>query len=203
MADDAHLRGLAFTCVRMPDRDVRLPDVEECEFSQVDLSGSTLAKATFSDCRFVSSNLANLGATSSSLIRCELRGLRTTGLRWIDGTLRDVVFSECKLDLAAFRFTSFTNVRFVGCNLTQADFTNADLRGAQFIDCDLTAAQVSHADMRGTRLQNCVLDGIGGVVSLRGAVIDPQDLVALTYALANALGIIIEAPDDQRDGDDS
>ncbi|MEQ7126684.1 pentapeptide repeat-containing protein [Actinopolymorpha sp. B11F2] len=200
IADDAHLQGLAFTGVRMPDRDARLVDVEECEFTQADLSGCTLAKATFADCRFVSSNLANLGATSSSLIRCELRGLRTTGFRWIDGTLRDVVFSECRLDLTAFRFTSLMNVRFVGCNLRQTDFTNADVRGAAFIDCDLTAAQFSHADMRGTRLQNCVLDGISSVTSLRGAVIDPQDLIALTYALANALGIVIETPDDHRRG---
>lgn len=205
LADDAHLRGLAFTGVRMPDRDARLVDVEECEFTRADLSGCTLAKATFADCRFVGSDLANLGATGSSLIRCDLRGLRTTGFRWIDGTLRDVLFSECKLDLTAFRFTSFTQVRFVGCNLTQADFTNADLRGVQFVDCDLSAAQFSHADLRGARLQNCVLDGISSVASLRGAVIDPQDLIALTFALANALGIVIETPDDdqRRGGQDS
>jgi uncharacterized protein YjbI with pentapeptide repeats len=195
--DDAGLHGVAFSGVGMPDRDARLVDVEECEFTQADLSGCILSKATFADCRFVSSNLANLSAMSSSLIRCELRGLRTTGIRWIDGTLRDVVFCDCKVDLAAFRFTSFANVRFIGCNLTQADFTNADLRGVHFVGCNLTAAQFSHADLRGARLQNCVLDGISGVTSLHGAVIDPQDLIALTYALANALGIVIETPDDE------
>ena len=36
--------------------------------------------------------------------------------------------------------------------------------------------------------------------SLRGAVIDPDDLVALSYALAGALGIVIGTGDDP-DGD--
>jgi hypothetical protein len=31
---------------------------------------------------------------------------------------------------------------------------------------------------------------------MRGAVIDPNDLMALTYALANALGIVIETDAD-------
>lgn len=195
LEDDAQLRGLGYRDVRMPDRDVRSVDVEECDFTGVDLSGARLARAMIADCRFERSDLANVSATSSSLVRCELRGLRGTGLRWIDGTLRDVVLSDSKLDLSVFRFSSFSTVRFVGCNLTQADFTNADLRGVRFVDCDLTAVQLSHATMTGARLENCVLDRISGVTSLRGAVVDPGDLIALTYALAHALGIVLETSD--------
>jgi hypothetical protein len=52
--------------------------------------------------------------------------------------------------------------------------------------------------MTGTRLRGCTLVGIGGVTSFDGAIIAGQDLVALSYTLAAALGIQIEDTDDGR-----
>jgi hypothetical protein len=49
--------------------------------------------------------------------------------------------------------------------------------------------------MTGTRIANCSLAGIGGVTSLAGAVVARQDLIALSYTLAGALGIQIEDDD--------
>jgi uncharacterized protein YjbI with pentapeptide repeats len=83
-------------------------------------------------------------------------------------------------------------VVFNNCNLARADFSSADLTGAQFVGCDLTGAQFSQAKMRGTRFVNCVLAGIGGLTSWDGAVLRGQDLIALSYELAHALGIRIE-----------
>ncbi|MET9023404.1 pentapeptide repeat-containing protein [Actinopolymorpha sp. NPDC004070] len=202
LADEGHLRRLSYTDLDLAERDVTSCDVEECVFESVELRGGMLAKSSFADCRFDRCDLANLATTNSSLIRCELRGLRTTGLRWTDGTIRDVVFDQCRLDLSAFRFSTLTAVRFAGCRLTQADFTNADLRNARFDDCDLSGAQFAQADLTGARLRNCVLAGVRGVENLRGAVIDPDDLVALSYALAGALGIVIGTGDDDADPDD-
>ncbi|WP_051113976.1 pentapeptide repeat-containing protein [Actinopolymorpha alba] len=198
--DEAQLQRLTFTRVDMSERDATSVDVEECEFTGTDLNGSTLAKAIFADCRFESSDLANVSASTSSLLRCSLRGLRATGLRWIDGTLRDVVFGECRMDLAQFRFTTFKNVHFVDCHLRQGDFTNADLRGVVFSGCDLTGAQFAQAKLAGARFHHCVLDGIRSVTSLQGAIIDPTDLVSLSYAFADALGILIESGDGSSDG---
>jgi hypothetical protein len=41
------------------------------------------------------------------------------------------------------------------------------------------------------------LAGIGGVASFAGAIVANQDLVALSYALAAALGIRIEGASDE------
>jgi uncharacterized protein YjbI with pentapeptide repeats len=103
-----------------------------------------------------------------------------------------VTIAECRADLAVFPFTDFRRVRFEDCNLTRVDFTNADLSGTQFVDCDLTGAQFSNATMTGTRFRGCTLVGIGGVTSFDGAIVAGQDLVALSYTLAAALGIRIE-----------
>ena len=46
--------------------------------------------------------------------------------------------------------------------------------------------------MSGTRFSGCELTGIGGVTSMRGAIISSADAVALADILASALGIKIE-----------
>src|SRR5690606_20701218 len=135
----------------------------------------------------------------SSMQRARIDSSRMTGLHWIDGSLRDVTVAECRADLAVFRFTDFRQVRFEDCNLTRADFANADLSGAQFVNCDLTGAQFSQATMTGARFRGCTLVGIGGVTSMEGAIIAGQDLVALSYTLAAALGIQIEDTGDDPD----
>jgi uncharacterized protein YjbI with pentapeptide repeats len=115
-----------------------------------------------------------------------------TGLSWLDGTIRDVTFANCRIDLASFRSSRFKDVVFTGCRMEQADFGEADLRGARFEGCDLTGGQFSGAQLAGTRFADCVLAGIGGVTSMRGAIIKGADALALTYILADALGIKIE-----------
>jgi hypothetical protein len=46
--------------------------------------------------------------------------------------------------------------------------------------------------MEGTRLSDCTLDGVGGVTSMRGAIVTSRDAIGLAYTLASALGIRIE-----------
>src|SRR5947207_2155977 len=87
------------------------------------------------------------------------------------------------------------DVVFTGCNLVRADFTNADLSRARFVDCQLTAAQFTHATLTGTRFTRCELVDIDGVTSMRGAVVEGHNLVALAHTLATALGITIDAED--------
>ena len=122
-------------------------------------------------------------AANERAIAAEPRGSTTTTLVTVD---------TCRIDLASFRFSTFKGVVFTDCKLIQADFQDADLRGARFERCDLTSAQFSKAQMEGTRFADCNLSGIGGVTSLKGAIVKSRDALALTYSLASALGITIE-----------
>ena len=144
------------------------------------------------DCLVETSNWANLSTHGAAMTRVQFVDSRMTGLIWADGLLQDVTLEGCRLDLSAWRMATFVAVRFTDCNLRGADFTNADLRGAQFVGCDLTGAQFHQATMDGTRFRSCVLLDIAGITSWAGAVVDHADLVALSYALAGALGIRIE-----------
>lgn len=115
-----------------------------------------------------------------------------TGLSWVEGAVRDTTFDNCRMDMTSFRFAVFKNAVLTDCKLVQADFQDADLRGARFERCDLTSAQFSNARMEGTRFSDCTLAGLGGVTSLKGAIVNSRDALALTCTLAGALGILIE-----------
>jgi uncharacterized protein YjbI with pentapeptide repeats len=139
------------------------------------------------------SDWSNLDGDAATMERVRVADSRMTGLVWTDGLLRDTAFHDSRLDLTNWRLARFDRVTFTGCNLTRADFTDADLRGATFTRCNLTAAQFSKADMRGARFRGCDLTGIGGVTSWSGAIVHRDDLLALSYTLAAALGIAIDA----------
>ncbi|MEV4103065.1 hypothetical protein AB0J42_22650 [Nonomuraea sp. NPDC049649] len=53
--------------------------------------------------------------------------------------------------------------------------------------CGLPQAQLD-----GAYFSDCVLLGIGGVASLRGAIVSSRNVQGLGFALAGALGILIE-----------
>jgi uncharacterized protein YjbI with pentapeptide repeats len=192
LQSDTERRKLSFADLDMSQRSAELAEFTQCRFENADLGGTTLDRVVFSDCVFDHSNLANLRATKSSLVRVELSVLRMTGFQWTDGRLRDVRFTDSRIDLSSFRFTNFVSVVFDRCNLTGVDFVNADLRGAEFSGCDLSGAQFSHAKMEGARFADCVLADIVGVTSWDGAIVRSHDLVTLSYTLAAALGIRIE-----------
>jgi uncharacterized protein YjbI with pentapeptide repeats len=189
---ESTFRRLGFEDIDLAGQDADSVEFEQCRFRRATLAGVVLDRSGFTDCLVENSDWANLRAAKATMVRVKLSTVRLTGLHWIDGALKDVSFHECRMDLAMFRFTSFKDVAFVDCNLSRVDFTNADLRGAQFTGCDLTGAQFAQADCAGTRFTRCDLAGVGNVTNLKGATLSAQDLVALSYVFAGALGITIE-----------
>lgn len=167
----------------------------QCRFKKASLAGAHLPKVRIVDCLIEASDLSNLRAERAAFERVKVSGSRMTGLAWTDGVLSNAAFVDCKIDLANWRLARFDVVTFDKCHLAGADFTEADLRGAVFTDCDLTGAQFSKARMAGCRFRRCVLDGVGGITSWDGAIVHPDDLMALSYILAGALGIVVNSDD--------
>lgn len=190
--NEATFKQLGFYDIDLSARRADSVEFNQCRFRGADLSGSQLDRVGLNDCLVENSNLANVRAETGNLVRVRIVMSRMTGFSTVKGLIRDVEFEDCRLDLSSWRFTDFQAVRFTNCNLTRADFTEANLAGAQFVGCDLTGAQFDKAKMDGTRFRQCVLVDIGGVLSWRGVTVDGNDLIALSYTLAHALGIRIE-----------
>jgi uncharacterized protein YjbI with pentapeptide repeats len=192
LKDDGVYLSLAYEDIELANRDVVSVEIDQCRYTNVDFGETELDRGLISDAIFQGCDLANLRARDSSLVRVAVNSSRMTGFQWAEGGVRETTFESCRMDMASFRFSTFKNAVFTDCKLMQADFQEADLRGSRFERCDLTSVQFSKAQMEGARFSGCVLDGIGGVMDMKGAIVKSSDALALTYSLAGAIGIRIE-----------
>lgn len=181
--------------MRMPRRaraSMRTPEAPREESERrvdADLSGQTIRGLRLDDVVIERGNLSNLVAPEPTLRRVTVTGTRMTGVQWTRGSIGDVVFRDCRIDLATFAGTTFERVTFVGCILRQAEFREALLRSVRFEHCDLTEADLTGLRIDGCELRSCTLDGLAGTDRLRGAAMPWGDIVGHAGLFAAALGI--------------
>ena len=131
--------------------------------------------------------------TGASLDRVVFERCRMTGFAAPELDATDVVFRDCTLDLANFRFARLQQVTFEGCRLDEADFSGARLRrcrfdGSTLRGVELRGAELSHVDLRGADLDGFQADP----AALAGAIVDSAQLVGLAHSLAAGLGIEVD-----------
>ena len=102
-------------------------------------------------------------------------GARLGGLQLVEATAEDVVFRDCRLELATFRGAKLRNVLFERCILDEADFLAATLQAVRFEGCRLLRADFTSATLTRVDLRGSDLDPVGDVGGLRGAIdrLDP------------------------------
>ena len=186
-----------------------LEDVRVCSasFPNLDAGSGRLARAQLVDVGLGESKLRGVGLVDviaerldaangdwggAQLRRTLLSNARLTGLGLAEARIEHVRFKLCKLDYANFRHSEIEHVSFEDCVLTGADFQGAKIKdtvfsGCQLLEADFSKAELSRVDMRGSGLALA-----GSVLGLRGAIIDPLQLMELARTLAHELGITVE-----------
>ena len=188
--DEARWSSVRIEAVDLAGVVLRGVELDEVRLDGVDLSGAEALGLSILDCEIRSSSLANLaGRERCSMRRARIDRCTLTGLAWTGGTVVDVTFAECRLDLASFRFSALTRVTFADCLLRGVDLHGARLDAVRFHDCDLSGASFVNAELRGAELRRCRLDDLQGVGHLRGASLEAEAIVGLAGELAAALGI--------------
>jgi uncharacterized protein YjbI with pentapeptide repeats len=158
----------------------------------VDLGESKLRGVELVDVIAERLGAANGDWGGARLRRTLLSDARLTGLSLAEARIEHVRFKLCKLDYANFRHCEIEHVSFEDCVLTGADFQGAKIKetafsGCQLLEADFTKAELARVDMRGSGLALA-----GSVLGLRGAIIDPLQLMELARTLAHELGITVE-----------
>ena len=146
------------------------------------------------DARLEEVDAANERVLRSSLRRVELHLCRLTGIELAEATWTDVTLTDCRLDLAGFRYAKLERVAFRDCRLDESDFAGATLRDVLFERCSLTGASLAGAAAERIELAGCDLTGLQGVEALRGARMPWNDVLQNAPLFAQALGI--EIPED-------
>jgi uncharacterized protein YjbI with pentapeptide repeats len=166
-----------------------------------ELAGARLPHLSVGDCVVQGGNLANVAVRGGVAQRSAFEQVRLTGLSWHEGTIRDVTFRGCRIDLASFAASRLERVRFEDCLLVQAELQDARLASVVFTDCDLSGADFSGARLSaGCELHGCRLDGARAVERLRGARMPLPDVIASAAVFAATLGIGIL--DDETDDEE-
>ena len=89
---------------------------------------------------------ANRRAPRAQIRRAELRTMRLTGAELGEAALTDVLFADCRLDLAGLRNATLERVVFRDCRMEECDFYAARLSDVLFERCTLRLATFSAGD---------------------------------------------------------
>jgi uncharacterized protein YjbI with pentapeptide repeats len=163
------------------------PDLDD------EAGGASLQDAL--DARIENGEFANERAVRSSLRRVELHLCRMTGADLAEATWIDVVLTDCRVDLAGFRYAKLERVVFRDCRLEEADFGAASFKDVVFERCSLQRATFASSKNERLRFERCDLSGATGAEALRGASMRFDDVLQNAPVFAQALGIEILAED--------
>ena len=93
--------------------------------------------------------------------RVEIMSTRLTGATFTEAHLKNVLFKECKLDLAFLRITHLQQCVFEKCNLIDADFYERFLRH-HLPRLRPQPSRCSQVKLAGADIRSCRLDGLRG-----------------------------------------
>ncbi|HMC71694.1 MAG TPA: pentapeptide repeat-containing protein, partial [Mycobacteriales bacterium] len=89
----------------------------------------------------------------------------------------------------SLRFSTLQRVTFTDCAFVAGDFYGVTFDRVTFTRCDLSGACFDNATVKDLTLTQCALLGVTGALSLRGAVVDLDDLPGLAPSLAREAGL--------------
>jgi uncharacterized protein YjbI with pentapeptide repeats len=167
--------------------------LETSHLSHTELSSCTLKRAQITDVRFESCLLFGTNMDGAGMKRVEVRQGVASGLVLSDALLEDVVLKGVKLNLTNWRVAKLRRVRFEDCDLTEADFQGAELRMVEFSGCNLGRAEFTNCKMSDVDLRGSDISTIKGITGLKGATIDPVQLMTISQPMAVELGLKVEA----------
>jgi uncharacterized protein YjbI with pentapeptide repeats len=167
--------------------------IEHSELNGVVMTGSRLRSVALIDVAARGVEASNVDWSGARLKRVVFDGCRMTGFGGSELEADDVLFRDCMLHLANFRFGRIRRTTFENCALDEADFAGASLTETRFAGSQMRRVQfdkvtLSRVDFRGSQLE----DPRGDIMGLRGAIIDSVQLVGLAAVLANGMGIVVE-----------
>lgn len=174
--------------------DIEVDGVElsSTRLANLRLTGRRIDRLRMVDVLVEDCELSGVNIPAANLVRVEFRRCRMSGLSAPNLRARHVRYIDCRADGASFRMSNWDSAELSEVDLREADFHAATLAGARFLGCDLTGADFSTAKAAGVALHRSTLEGIRGADSLRGAVINSDQILALAVPLFGALGIVVD-----------
>lgn len=124
--------------------DLSAYEIEDFDFSGLDLSSINARGSVFTRCRFIGCDLYGVNFNDSSLVSSDFR----------ESNLGKVEFYNVDASGACFDNANMGSAEFYQANLRGATFHGTNLRGSSFSDCDLTNAIFNGANLEYASVTN-------------------------------------------------
>ncbi len=169
--------------------DLDKKNLNESLFISTRLSSITATKLDILDCEFKAADFTASKFPDANWMRVAVETSRCTGLQIVDGILRNVSFSDSKMDLVNFRTSKLENVLFENCVLSDVDFNDGNLKNVTFINCSLNDVTFNNAKMLNVDVSRSTIEHIKGVASLKGLTISEDQMLLLAPSLVAGAGM--------------
>ena len=175
-------------------------DDDPLELDSLTLSGERLLgleldRAQIVDATIDGCDLSGIVMSAFAVRRAKVTRTRIRECLWGGGIMQDVTFEECPSEQLSLRFSTLQRVSFTDCVLVGADFYGVTFDKVTLERCDLSRAHFDSATVKSLSITSCNLLGVTGALSLRGAVVDLDDLPSLAPSLAREAGLRFSVED--------
>lgn len=157
----------------------------------VRMAGAHLQRVTLTDVALTDCDLAG-AVLDGALVRVAFHRCRLSGADLGGTELTDVTFTDCQLDDLSLRMVRASRLEVRDSTAPRIDLYQAELAGSAWLDTDLTGANLSGATLTQARLRGSTIAELKGGSALRGAVIHPDQVVAVGMALLADSGIVVD-----------
>jgi uncharacterized protein YjbI with pentapeptide repeats len=151
--------------------------------------GVELDRAQVTDAQLAGCDLSGVVLTSYAARRVAITETRIRDCVWSGGILQDAEVTGCRAERWSLRFSTLQRVTIADCALVGADFYGVTFDKVVFERCDLSGAHFDNATVKELTMRSCGFLGVTGALSLRGAVVDLDDLAGLAPSLAREAGL--------------
>lgn len=121
-ADEAVHECVRLDGIRFAEIEADRVELKRFVLTEVDLGGAMLDRLDLQDGSIKGCDLANLRSKGCTVHRVVIEASRLTGMTLVEPGLMDVVFRECPIDLASFRFGRLKRVRLRGVSCSRPIF---------------------------------------------------------------------------------
>jgi uncharacterized protein YjbI with pentapeptide repeats len=190
----ASLEAFAFEGIRTDAVELGGARIEACRVTGLQAAEADLRGTTIIETVFEHPDIPVVRASRTRWRDVRVDGGRLGSAEFYDAEWESVEFVGCKLSFVNLRGGTLRDVRFTDCVIEELDLGAAAvlrlaLPGTRIRSLDVSRATLQHVDLRG-----CEFAELTGAGSLRGAVIDADQLTLLAPLLASELGVTVIEP---------
>lgn len=124
-------------------------EYDHCLFKNCAFESADFKNFKFLDCQFELCNVSLVQLSGASLQKVHFADCKMQGLRFeaCNPFLFEVSFERCSLNLSSFYQVKTKGTSFLQCQLQEVDFTEAHFPKAKFDECDLSGALFDHSNL--------------------------------------------------------